>query len=106
MSSTLTLSRSFGTKMLAAMSYLGILSLVPLVVNREDPYVRFHARQGIVLWMWEVLAIYSLVIPGVGRAFFGISSLLCFLFSVIGLVSVFTGRAWKLPLVGNWAESI
>ncbi|MBF0339552.1 MAG: hypothetical protein HQL95_01145 [Magnetococcales bacterium] len=106
MTSTVTMSRSLTTRMLAAMSYLGILSLVPLVVNRDDSYVRFHARQGIVLWMWEVLAIYSLVFPGLGRLFFGISSLLCFVFSVIGLISVFTGRAWKLPLIGNWAENI
>ncbi|MBF0273093.1 MAG: hypothetical protein HQL98_13670 [Magnetococcales bacterium] len=106
MATTLPLTRSVGSKMLAGMSYLGILSLVPLVVNRDDPYVRFHARQGIVLWMWEVLAIYSLVVPGLGRAFFGISSLLCFVFSVIGLISVITSRAWKLPLIGNWAENI
>ncbi|MBF0110522.1 MAG: hypothetical protein HQL76_15245 [Magnetococcales bacterium] len=106
MTTTVQIPSGIGAKMLAGMSYLGILSLVPLVVNREDSYVRFHARQGIILWMWEVLAIYSLAIPGLGRPFFSISGLLCFLFSVFGLASVIMGRAWKLPLIGNWAESI
>ncbi|CAK0765428.1 putative Magnetosome protein MamF [Gammaproteobacteria bacterium] len=46
------------SKMLACMSYLGILALVPLVLNRDDDYISFHARQGVVIWMWEVLAIY------------------------------------------------
>ncbi len=93
------------SKILACMSYLGILALVPLVLNRDDDYIRFHARQGIVLWMWEVLAIYALVIPG-GRLFFSLSTFLCFAFSVIGVIAVLLGRAWKFPVVGTWAESL
>ncbi|MBF0127294.1 MAG: hypothetical protein HQM02_08800 [Magnetococcales bacterium] len=106
METTLQAPTDFGSKMMAALSYLGILSLVPLLVNKDNVYVRFHARQGIILWIWEVVAIYTLVVPGVGRAFFSISGILCFAFSVIGLISVVMGRAWKLPLIGNWAQSI
>lgn len=95
----------WASKTMACMSYLGILALVPLVLNRDDDYVRFHARQGVVIWMWEVLALYALVIPG-GRLFFSISSLLCFVLSVTGVAAVLLGRAWKFPLVGKWAESI
>ncbi|MBF0123859.1 MAG: hypothetical protein HQL60_00825 [Magnetococcales bacterium] len=103
---TLYMAPGVASKWLAGMSYLGILSLVPLLMGRDDPYVRFHARQGVVLWIWEVIAIYSLVIPGLGRLFFGVSGMLCFALSVIGLVAVLLGRAWKLPFIGNWAESI
>jgi uncharacterized membrane protein len=92
-------------KILACMSYLGILALVPLILNNDDHYVRFHARQGVVIWMWEVIAIYALAIPG-GRMIFSVSTFLCFALSVVGLMSVLLGRAWKLPMVGNWAESI
>lgn len=102
----LHINPGLSSKWLAGMSYLGILSLVPLLMSRDDQYVRFHARQGVILWIWEVLAIYTLVIPGLGRAFFGLSGMLCFILSVIGLVSVLTGRAWKLPIIGKWAESI
>lgn len=106
MEATIKAPGGLGSKMMAAMSYLGILSLVPLLVNRDNTFIRFHARQGVVLWMWEVLAIYSLVVPGIGPLFFNISGLLCFVFSVIGLFAAFMGRAWKLPLIGGWAESI
>ncbi|CAK0745630.1 Magnetosome protein MamF [Gammaproteobacteria bacterium] len=102
---TVQTQSGLGPKILACMSYLGILALVPLVLNSDDDYIRFHARQGVVIWMWEVLAIYALVIPG-GRLFFSISSFLCFTLSIIGLSSVLLGRAWKLPVIGNWAESI
>lgn len=99
-------SRLLSSKILAAMSYFGVLCLVPLVLNRDDPYVRFHARQGVVLWMWEVLAIYTLLLPGVGKLFFRFSSVTCLLLSVVGVVAVLLGRAWKFPVVGNWAEKL
>ncbi|MBF0587882.1 MAG: hypothetical protein HQL53_02015 [Magnetococcales bacterium] len=95
-----------GSQIMAGLSYLGILSLVPLVVSRDDTYVQFHARQGVFLWIWEVLAIYSLVIPGAGKIFFSTSSFLCFFLSVVGLLSVLLGRAWRLPLIGGWAQRL
>ncbi len=102
------LQREIGlsSRIMAAMSYLGVLSLVPLVMSRDDPYVQFHARQGVVLWMWEVLAIYTLLVPAVGQLFFRVSSMTCLLLSVIGVASVLLGRAWKFPLLGDWATRL
>lgn len=108
MTSETMLRRDTGisSKVLAIMSYLGVLSLVPLVVNRRDSYVLFHARQGVILWMWEVLAIYALLLPGVGKMFFRFSSMACLVLSVLGVAAVLLGRAWKFPLIGNWAEKL
>ncbi|MEO5363059.1 MAG: hypothetical protein H7838_05485 [Magnetococcus sp. DMHC-8] len=108
MRDTAVLQREAGwsTRVLAAMSYLGVLSLVPLVMNRNDSYVQFHARQGVILWMWEVLAIYTLLVPAVGQLFFRVSSLICLILSVVGVLSVLLGRAWKFPLIGDWAARL
>ncbi|MBF0448111.1 MAG: hypothetical protein HQL67_07930 [Magnetococcales bacterium] len=95
-----------GSQVMAAMSYLGILSLVPLIVNRRDPYVRFHSKQGLIIWIWEVLAVFALAIPIAGRLVFQVSSLLCFMLSVAGLISVLLGRAWKLPVIHKFAEKL
>lgn len=97
---------SVSSKVMAAMSYLGILCLVPLIMNRQDPYVRFHARQGVILWMIEVLAIYTLLLPAFGKIFFKFASFTCVILSIIGLVAVLLGRAWKFPYVGDWAERL
>ena len=97
---------SISSRLLAIMSYLGVLSLVPLVMNRDDSYVQFHARQGVVLWMWEVLAIYTLLVPAVGSFFFRFSSIACLVLSVIGVLSVLLGRAWKFPIIGEWAARL
>ncbi len=95
-----------GTQVIAAMSYLGILALVPLVLGRVDPFIQTHARQGVILWIWEVLAVFALVIPVIGKLFFLVSSVLCFCLSVAGLIAVFLGRTWRFPLVGKLAERL
>ncbi|MBF0170019.1 MAG: hypothetical protein HQK87_02845 [Nitrospinae bacterium] len=99
-------SSGFRSKFLAAISYLGILCLVPLVLNGRDQFVSFHARQGLVLWIWGVLAIFSLHLPVIGGLFFSMSALLIMVFSFIGLVSVLMEKAWRFPVIGNWAMSL
>ncbi|MGK5094559.1 hypothetical protein WDW89_21420 [Deltaproteobacteria bacterium TL4] len=91
------------TYILAIMSYLGILCLIPVLLNEKDEYVYFHARQGLALWIWNVIAFFALYIPGIGQFFFGVSTFLIIIFSLIGLISVILTKAWKLPLVGNIA---
>ena len=88
------------------MSYLGILCFVPMLLNKGDEYVYFHAKQGLVIWMWGILAIFALHVPGIGKWLFSISALGVVIFSVVGLVSVLLNRAWKLPFVHSVATFI
>lgn len=93
-------------RVLAALSYLGILCLIPLIVNRDNRFVEFHARQGFILWVWLLLAIFSLVVPVLGMLFFRGSLSFILLLSILGLVSVIMGRFWQLPLVGRLAAKL
>ncbi|MBF0238661.1 MAG: hypothetical protein HQM12_13215 [SAR324 cluster bacterium] len=97
---------SIRTYILAFISYLGIFCLIPILLNKDDEYVHFHARQGVVLWLWTVIAIFALYIPVLGQFFFGLSAFLVLIFSFAGMFSVLLARAWKLPFVGDWAEGI
>ena len=92
--------------LLAALSYLGILCFVPLVVNKDDEYVLFHSRQGLVLWMWSVLSLLALHLPVIGKWFFGFSSMAIVILSVAGLASVAFRRAWRVPLISSIAAAI
>ena len=86
---------------MAALSYLGVLCFVPLVMNKDDEFVYFHSKQGLVIWMWSVLAVFALHLPGIGKWLFSISLLAVACLSVIGICSVLFNRAWKLPVVHN-----
>ena len=91
------------TRLMATLSYLGILCLVPLVMNQNNEYVYFHARQGLIIWIWSVIAVLALYVPGVGPWFSGVSALAVVVLSAIGLVAVFLNKAWRLPLVHSIA---
>jgi uncharacterized membrane protein len=57
------------------LSYLWILALVPLLVEKEDKEVQWHAKHGIVLLVaeviiWVVLGVVSTITGGVGGCLF------------------------------------
>lgn len=86
-------------KTLAALSYIWIVSLIMLLVKKDSPYVQFHAKQGLVLW---VISIILGIIPVVGWAL----EVVVIVFMVMGIVKSLQGEYYKLPLVGNLAQKI
>jgi len=44
------------------LSYLGLLALIPLLAEREDSEVQWHAKHGIVLMVAEIVVIVALQI--------------------------------------------
>lgn len=88
-------------KIFAAMSYMGVLVLVPLFVKKDDPFVLFHVKQGFVILVGFVITFLSMFwITVVSNILF----LILFLISVIGLVQALQGRRWKIPVIGGIAE--
>ncbi|MEG3620040.1 hypothetical protein V5T82_16365 [Magnetovibrio sp. PR-2] len=88
------------------LSYMGILCLVPLIMNRKDEFIFFHAKQGLVIWMWSVLAVMALYVPGVGKLVFSMSAMAVVVASAVGILSVLLSRAWKLPFIHGISTKI
>jgi uncharacterized membrane protein len=80
-------------RLVAALSYLGLLFLIPLLLKRESPFAQFHGRQG--LFMALVFSLGALVfwIPLLGWAAFA-AALAADLYA---LVQALRGRAWPIP---------
>ncbi len=81
-------------KLLAAMSYFWILSLLILVSKKDSRYVTFHAKQGVVLFF---ASLFLWIIPGVGLCFEIISFLLMFL----GFKKALGGEKYPIPFVAE-----
>lgn len=43
------------TILFSILSYIGILWLIPLLVEKNDKVVRFHVNQGIVLFIFDII---------------------------------------------------
>lgn len=91
--------RTVRARLMALMSYLGVLVFVPLAMNRDDEYVSFHARQGLVIWIFGIVAIFMLYVPGLGKLIFSSLAMVVVLASLAGIVSVLLHKAWKIPFV-------
>jgi len=84
-------------KDMAALSYAWILSIVVFFTRRNSPFVRFHAKQGIVLF---ILSIAFWMVPFVGR----LLELVVLAFCAFGFIAAAQGQWKDLPFVGAMAK--
>ena len=100
-------------KVLAVLAYFWILFLVPLLAAPNSQFARFHANQGLVLFLADiasgvVIGILSAIliwIPIAGVILIGLISaaigICLFVFMIMGIVYAATGRAKEVPLLGK-----
>ncbi len=80
-------------KDIAAFSYLWIMSVVVFFLRRKSPFVRFHAKQAMVLF---ALSLVVMIVPVISRLL-----VLCVLgLMVYGLVNAAQGQRKDVPIVG------
>lgn len=89
---------------IAILSYLGILVLVPLLIEKKDEFVKFHAKQGLVLLIAEVGTMFISWFPILGWLVGFLGGILWLILSILGIVNVLTNKKNPLPLIGQFAE--
>jgi uncharacterized membrane protein len=89
-------------KIVALFSYIWILFLIPLLAKRDSKFCQFHAKQGLVLFVIDLIASLFVWIPVIGQ----ILMLLLAIISIIGIVKVLNGEYWKIPYIYDWSEKI
>ena len=92
-------------QLLVVFCYIPILCLAPILRMGRDEGMRFHARQGLILFLIELCA-GAFLIPSLATLFFRGVLLLCFIFALIGVISSLQGKRVSLPFIGDWAERI
>lgn len=100
-------------KVMGILAYIGFLVLVPILGEKNNPFVRYHANQGLVLFLAELL--YAILYKVLVRLFlvtvfplglvlnmvFPVVSLVFVAYMVIGIVNVCNGKAKELPIIGG-----
>lgn len=90
-------------KVFAILSYLSILCIIPLILKKDNDFVLFHGKQGLVIFVGEVaIFIISIVIPWALRP--GMFVLL--VLSFLGFIAVLKGHYLKLPVIAEIAGKI
>jgi len=91
-------------KVMALLSYIGILVLIPLLTAKEDEFVRFHVKQGLVLLVAVIAVSMIGIIPLLGWLIAFVGGLTCLVLAVMGIINVLNGEEKPLPLIGQFAD--
>ncbi len=94
------------TTILASLSYVGPLVVVPYLTEKENPFIMFHIKQGLVVLildvaLWVAGMFFSFMWPLLQVVNFGLLVL-----SIIGIVYALQKKEKELPLVGSFASHI
>ena len=90
----------------AALSYLGILILVPLLAAKDSAFAKFHINQGLLLLIASfAIEILAQIAKWVNLSFLsgivGLLAVVIFVFRLIGFIWALQGKAKDLPLIGD-----
>jgi uncharacterized membrane protein len=89
---------------MAVLAYIGPLVIVSYLVAKDDSFVKFHIKQGLVLFAIEVILS---IVASTMWSFWMIINLInfaIFVLSVIGIINAIQGKEEELPVVGSFAK--
>ncbi len=90
-------------KIFSILAYLSILCILPLLFKRDSEFVRFHGKQGLVLFIGEVAVfILSIVFPW----FLKLGLFVLLAVSFFGIIDALRGQKTALPVISEIANRI
>ncbi len=89
---------------LAVLAYLGPLVIVSYLMGKDDPFVKFHTKQGLVLLVIEAVLYFIFSMWWTMWMLVNLVRLALLVLAVLGIVNVVQGKEKELPVVGGWSR--
>ncbi len=90
--------------LMAVLAYIGPLVIIPFLTSKDDAFVKFHIKQGLVLLVIEI----ALMVIGNMLWFLypliGIINIALFVLSILGIVNAIQGKEKEVPFVGQFSK--
>jgi len=89
---------------MAVLAY--IIFFIPLLTDaKNDPFVKFHVKQGLVLFIGYVIEMFIGAVPFFGWILAPLLGIFLLILFIIGLINALGGKQNKLPVIGGIADS-
>lgn len=92
-------------KTAAIFGYIPFLCFIPLIKMKDNPFALKHGKQGLILFLIEIIAVVFLL-PKISDLFWTAVLILCLVFVLLGILYVLQGKTWKIPYIGDLAEKL
>ncbi len=80
---------------------------VPLLTDaKDDPFVKFHIKQAIILIIGVVISSVISSVPLIGWLFGSILTIGILILWIMGLISAINKEKKELPIIGKYAEQL
>ncbi len=91
-------------KLFGILCYIGPLVIVSFMMKKEEPFVKFHIKQGAVVFVIDIIAWFLASMFFGGFIFAGIVNIIAGILSIIGVVNVIQHKEQELPIVGKFSR--
>lgn len=75
--------------------------LIAQISSKDSPYVAFHVRQAIKIWICFILSIFMMYIPILGWIAAPVCVLILTVVLIISFFSVCSGKAKEVPIISG-----
>jgi uncharacterized membrane protein len=93
-------------KFFAVISYISFLCVITLLLKKNNKFALFHAKQGLVIFVVEVVSFVLSIIPLLGMMIKIVGFTFCAIASLWGVLQSFSGICGKIPLVSRVSDKI
>ena len=90
-------------KAAAILGYIPFLCFVPLIKMRNNPFAVRHGKQGLLLFLIEIVAVFFLF-DVISETFWGMVLILAAVVAVVGILYAIQGREFTIPFIGKQAD--
>ena len=89
---------------MGVLAYIGPLVAVSYFVAKDNPFVKFHIKQGLVLLVIEVAVWLIGMILGQLWMLLNLINLATLILAIVGIINVTQGKEKELPIVGGYSH--
>ena len=101
---------SSNRSVMLVLSYLGILALIPLLTEKGDREVQWHAKHGLVLLVAYLVLMVGVTIASFVIGFVGMLQIPLWLgylvVIILGITNALNGKRFVIPGISEFAEKL
>lgn len=89
-------------KLMAALSYVGVLCFVPLIFMKRSRYAQENAKQGVVLLLAWIVGMLVFWFPLFGQ----LAWIVLLIVDVVAFLKCLNGEFWEIPIIGQYRSKV
>ena len=91
-------------KLMAILAYIGPLIIVSYLMAKDNPTVKFHIKQGLVLFVVEIILWVLGMMVWMLWPLVQLVNLAILVLAITGIMNAVQGKEKEFPLVGSYAK--